>query len=278
MKTKGFIYIISILFVVLLSSCEEDHIMTKFNDTAGFVQSSYFISAKSDFTYLEIPICHRSIDQTGSKAEIQVIPAEGTPANLVTLDKTIIDFDLSDTVIVKLTLNYNSLIEDQVFSVTIGFTDKYLQYGYGGYEETVVEMTKWRARRMSDFVGTYDAEAISGYSPGSWDEEWTDITTVADATDNTKLLITGIAGSTETVEAFLDFDAMTITIPAGQLIGDVYGYGNMYIFNFDGSAITSDDLVGTLYESNDFYFEYMVPYQLDEGWDWDIFTTTFYKQ
>ena len=66
--------------------------MTKFNDTVGFVESSYFISAKSDFTYLEIPVTHRSINQSGSQAEIEVVVSEGTPANLVSLDKLMVGF------------------------------------------------------------------------------------------------------------------------------------------------------------------------------------------
>lgn len=278
MKTKGFIYLISIFLVMILTSCEEEHIRTEFGDSVGFADDYYFISAKQDFTYLEIPVTHRSINVLGSKAEIEIVSGEGTPVNIATIDRTELNFDESDTIIVKLSLNYSSLIEDQVFSVTLRFTDKYLQYRYGGYEEVTVEMTKWRPRRMSDFIGTYTVEAVSNYEPGSWDEAW-EVTTEADDTDPNKLLITGIAGSDVAVEAILDFDNLTITIPYGQDIGDVYGYGATLLYNSNADLeILASDLTGSLYENNNFMIDYMVMWENDAGWDWDIFTPEFTKQ
>ncbi|HKL41110.1 MAG TPA: hypothetical protein VJ962_00790 [Clostridia bacterium] len=279
MKTKNIFYIVSVFLIFVFTSCEDEHEMTKYSDTVSFVEESYFITAKEDFSFIQIPVTHRSINTTGSQAEIEIVAEEGSPANVISLDKNVVNFDEADTVMIKLTLDYNSLIEDEVFTYKLKFTDKYLEYGYGGYEEVTVEVTKWRPRVMSDFVGTYNAYAVSNVSPGEYDEEWPSITTVADETDDTKLLITGIAGSTIAVEAYLDFEALTITIPAGQLIGDVYGYGDTYIYNSsDGSDVTVDDLVGTLYENNNFSFDYMALYLFGYQAYWDIFTPTFTKQ
>ena len=277
MKTNGFIYILSIIFAILMASCDDEHEMTKYKDTVSFVEDYYFVSAKADFTSLAIPVTHRSINTNGSKAEIQVVVADGTPANLVTLDKTVVSFDSEDTVMVNLSLDYNSLVEDQVFSVTLQFTDKYLEHGFGGYDEVVVEMTKWRARRMSDFVGTYNVHALSNYQPGAWDESWT-VTTTADATDPNKLLLTGIAGSDVAVEAIMDFENLSITIPYGQDVGDVYGYGATVLYNSNADLdILVSDLTGTLFENNNFVIDYRDMYEADQGWDWDIFTPTFTK-
>ncbi|MFC2152731.1 hypothetical protein ACFLSE_09395 [Bacteroidota bacterium] len=277
MKTKGFIYLISIIFVLLSTSCEEEHIMTKMGDSAGFAEDFYFKSVKTDDNYIDVRVLHNSINVTGSKAEIEVVAADGTNASFVTLDKTVLNFDDSDTVTVRLTFDYASLVEDVNYSVTLKFTNKYLGYLYGGHEETVIDFSKWRPRRMDDFVGTYTVDAVSNYNPGAWDEEWT-VTTAAHATDATKLLITGIAGSTVAVEAIMDFDALTITIPYGQDIGDVYGYGVTLLYNSNASLdILTTDLTGTLYENNNFVIDYMVMWEDDQGWDWDIFTPMFTK-
>ncbi len=142
MKTKGLIYSFYIL-LLLLASCEKEHIMTKFKDSAGFVGKSHSISVKTDFTYYEISVVHRSIDAEGSKAELKITPAENSES-LVTLDKTILDFDESDTIKVKLSVDQSKLVDDITYSVAITFTDEYLQHGYGGYDTTVVEITKFQ--------------------------------------------------------------------------------------------------------------------------------------
>ena len=278
MKTKGFIYIASIIFALLFSSCEEEHMMTKIGDSAGFVEEFYFFSVKQDQNFIDIQVIHNSINVAGSKAEIELVAAEGTNAGWITMDKTLIDFDESDTVMVRLTFDLASLTEDVNYSVSLQFTDQYLGYLYGGYEEVTIDFAKWRARRMSDFVGTYDVEAVSNYEPGDWDESWT-VTTEAHATDPNILLITGIAGSDVAIEATLDFDNLTVTIPYEQDLGDVYGYGSTLLYNSNANLeMISADLTGTLFENNNFEIDFMMMYFPAEGWDWDIFTPSFTKQ
>ncbi len=278
MKTKGFIYLVSAFLVLLLASCEEDHIMTKYTgDAVGFVEDYYFQSVKADFTYLEIPVAHNNLNKSGSKAEVEMTLSEGTSANLVSLNTTMLDFDVADTIILQLSIDLASLVEDVEYSISLTFTDTYLQHEVNGFEEVVIEFSKWRPRRITDFVGTYTVDAVSNYEPGDWDEEW-EVTTEAHATDPNILLITGIAFSEVAVEATLDFDALTITIPYGLDIGDVYGYGSTILYNSNADLeLIEENLTGTLFENNNFEIDYMMMYFPGEGWDWDIFTPMFNK-
>ncbi|NOQ26553.1 MAG: hypothetical protein GQ564_14435 [Bacteroidales bacterium] len=283
MKTKGFIYLVSAILVLLVASCEEDHIMTKYTgDAVGFVEDYYFQSVKADFTYLEIPVAHNNLNKSGSKAEVEITLSEGTSANLVSLNTTMLDFDVADTIILQLSIDLASLVEDVEYSISLTFTDAYLQHEVNGSEEVTVEFSKWRPRRQSDYVGDYTVEAVSNIDPGNWDEEWA-VTAEADALDVTKITLTGIAYSDLPINAVLDYDAMTITIPAGQHVGDSYGEGyDMYIYNYDENAdvFLRTDLVGTLYENGDFSFDYcamMYGDTDDPDYVWDLFTPTFYK-
>jgi hypothetical protein len=277
MKTKGFIYLAITIFALLFSSCEEDHIMTKYTgDAVGFVEDYYFQSVKADFTYMEIPVAHNNINVVGSKAEVEITLSEGTGANLVSLNTTMLDFDIADTIMLQLSIDLASLVEDVVYSISLTFTDAYLQHEVNGFEEVTVEFSKWRPRRQSDYVGDYTVEAVSNILPGEWDEEW-EVTTEADALDVTKITIKGIIDSDVPVNAVLDYDAMTITIPAGQ-----YVYDDMYIYNYDEASkvYIRTDLVGTLHENGDFSFDYWaIMYGDTDNPDdaYDLFTPMFNK-
>ncbi|MCB2197725.1 MAG: hypothetical protein KQH79_17840 [Bacteroidetes bacterium] len=153
MKTKGFIYIILMCFIIMFAACEEEHIMTKYTDGAAFIGSGIFKSATEDLT-LEIAVTHRSINEDG-KAEIELVASDGSPLNAISLDKTMVDFSVSDTVIITASIDHDNLVIDQTFTYTLRFTDKYLQAGYGGSDEYVIEVTKFKPAQITDFVGTW---------------------------------------------------------------------------------------------------------------------------
>jgi hypothetical protein len=277
MKTKGLIYILSLIFVLLSTSCEEDHIMTKYTgDAASFLKESYVISIKPDFEYLEIPVFHKSINQSGSKLEIEVVASEGTASDIFSIDKTVFDFNEADTLITKLSIDYTKLTEFTDYSVTLNFTDTYLDVAYDGYESVTISFAKYS--RIYEWVGNYTVDAVSNYDPGNWDESWS-VTTKA--TDPTHLEIIGIAGSEIPINATLNTDPgiMTITIPYGQDIGDVYDNGATLIYNSNEALEKLEsDLIGTINEDGSFSFDYMMLYfPPPEDWDWDIFTPMFNK-
>lgn len=228
MKTKGFIYLISIFLVMILASCEEEHIGTKYTDGAAFIGESFFKSATESFS-IEIPVTHRSINETG-KAEVEIIASEGSPLNVITLDKTIVDFSISDTVIITATIDYNSLIIDQTFKYTLQFTDQYLPAGYGGSDEYVIEVTKFKPALITDFVGTWSG---TEYYP---DYDFTDdISVTIEQKDATTLIVKADAGMPGFMSAIFDSWGETFITGYG-LDGDIE-----LIMNLNNGEVTLEE-------------------------------------
>ena len=161
--------------------------MTKYTDGAAFLEEGFFKSAYESFT-VEIPIAHRDINADG-KAEIEIVAEDGSPLNAISLDQTIVDFSVSDTVIVTLSVNHDNLVVDETFKYTLKFSDKYLQAGYGGYSEYVIEVTKFKPALITDFVGTWSG---TEYYPAY---DFTDnISVTIEQNDATSLLVKASSG------------------------------------------------------------------------------------
>jgi hypothetical protein len=80
------------------------------------------------------------------------------------------------------------------------------------------------------------------------------------------------------VVAFINVDAGTITIAHNQNIGDVYGYGDIAIYN---DASFGAALVGTVNaETGEIFVDNWGEYFISgnyAGYGWDVFKVTFTK-
>lgn len=237
MKTKGFIYLVSAFLVLLVASCEEDHIMTEYTgDAVGFVENYYYQSVKADFTYLEIPVTHSSINKSGSKAEVEITLSEGTSANIVSLNTTILDFDVADTIMLQLSIDHASIVEGVEYSISLTFTDAYLQHDFNGFEEVVIEFTKFKPTLITDFVGTwsgteyYEAYDFTDNLSGIEIEQKDATTLIVKATDGDPGFLSAIfaswgekfiasEGLEGDIELIIDLDNGDITLESGKYWG-----------------------------------------------------------
>jgi hypothetical protein len=135
---------------------------------------------------------------------------------------------------------------------------------------------------LQAWIGSYDVEAVSYSHPGDWDEAWT-VTTAAVSGDLTKLAITidaGGGGGTPFVATVND-GAMTISVPAGSVAGDLYGYGPTAIYY--GDDVTFDEFAsidGTIEADGTINLDKVTMILTDYGFVdgyWDAFNTTWTK-
>lgn len=129
---------------------------------------------------------------------------------------------------------------------------------------------------LAPWVGDYTGTAVSQHRPGVWDEEWSCSIALDPADPLNNVLIYGIAGSNVGLVGTIDIIAETITIVEDQNIGDVYGYGDSYIYYGEAPwTYLGGDLVGTVDLDGTIVVTGMLittgPYM------WDIFDVTFSK-
>ena len=142
---------------------------------------------------------------------------------------------------------------------------------------------------LKTWIGTYKVAAVSYWSPGEYDEEWT-VTTSPDPTDITKLVITGIGTSDPSTTGWIGVvnkTEMTITFSPGQQLDHAYLGSNgtlgpvlMYLGTPDITTIKESDIVGTISDNGDIHID-NVGIELtgtNEGYVWDSFNTTWTKQ
>ncbi len=150
--------------------------------------------------------------------------------------------------------------------------------------ENVIKVTlKDNEHPLADWIGTYNVTAVSYGKPGEWDEGWL-VTTEPDPDDITKLIITGVAGSSEPIIATLNLEEMSITLAPGQTLGDVYGYGTIAVYkgtDAGDDVILDEPLVGILEEDGtikvDLWGHFITDGQYANSL-WDVFNTTWTKQ
>jgi hypothetical protein len=144
---------------------------------------------------------------------------------------------------------------------------------------------------LKNWIGTYTVAAVSYGSPGAWDEEWT-VTTSPVASDVTKLTMTGIAGSSEAVQATFDTNAMTVTIVSPSSINGGEGYDNTslyfatdeliaiasgYVTSGMLTAAGSHKITGTIEANGTIKIDRMCIILDDYVYAWDCFNTTWTK-
>ncbi len=145
-------------------------------------------------------------------------------------------------------------------------------------------ITTYNPGLLGPWIGAYSVHAASYGLPGDWDEAWGEVVTELDPNaplDN--ILIYGIASASVPLVATIDIEALTITIGAGQSIGDVYGYGNTGVLlgDTDLNVYPGEPLVGTVdAETGEILVDFW-GHQLLEGdyagYVWDVFNCTFTK-
>jgi hypothetical protein len=165
--------------------------------------------------------------------------------------------------------------------VTLNIPAELLGIGYGNPNAEVT--ASWSILHpLQAWIGTYDVESVSYSHPGDWDEAWT-VTTAAVAGDLTKLSITidaGSGGGTPFMASVND-GAMTISIPAGSVAGDLYGYGPTAIYY--GDDVTFDEFAsidGTIEADGTINLDKVTMILTDYGFVdgyWDAFNTTWTK-
>lgn len=123
------------------------------------------------------------------------------------------------------------------------------------------------------FMGNYNAYAVSYFTPGDWDEEWS-CNTVLNRDDPNSIDIYGIGSTTSKfLTATIDLDAGTIVAEDGQDLGDIYGYGATIAVGFPVMQGTVNVADGS-FNIDDIRLNMTGDY---DGYVWDIFDATFTK-
>jgi hypothetical protein len=140
-----------------------------------------------------------------------------------------------------------SYLADPGVEVTLNIPAGLLSIGIGNPNAEVTR--SWAILHpLQTWIGSYDVAAVSYGDPGNWDEAWT--ATIAPVTgDLNSLAITINTGGGGGVPftAAIDGGAMTISIPPGTNVGDIYGYGPTSVYV--GDFATLDEfatIVGTI--------------------------------
>ena len=169
-------------------------------------------------------------------------------------------------------------------SITLDIPEDVLGIGIGNPN---AEFTaSWIAQlSLADLVGSYSVAAVSGFSPGAYDEVWAATVELVPGND-TALSITIDAGAGGGLAFLAGFnvDSMSITIPGGTDAGDLYGYGVTAIYSSDAATYVGGDVFGTITGANGFTIDLLGMYLLEYdhgdgtfGTLWDAFSTTWAK-
>ena len=153
-----------------------------------------------------------------------------------------------------------------------------------GAENVITVILKDNEHPLAKWIGTYNVAAVSYYSPGAYDEAWS-VTTEADPDDVNKLIITGVgAPGSGPIKATINLEEMSITLAPGQILGDVYGAGNIVVYkgtDAGDDVIKEDPLIGVIENDGtikiDLWGELITDGQY-AGYLWDVFNTTWTKQ
>ncbi|MFA8435173.1 MAG: hypothetical protein ACEPOZ_11705 [Marinifilaceae bacterium] len=159
MKRKNILFLIAVLGMFSWYSCSQEDEGAKMSiDFVSFEKESYNLNITSDFKYLDIPVFHKNPSMSNSKLEVVVTPAEGTPTECFTVAVTQFDFSSSDTVMVKLAVDYSKLATCKNYSVSIKVKagENLVQASpYDGKDEVVVDFVKFSPFEIDEFVGDY---------------------------------------------------------------------------------------------------------------------------
>jgi hypothetical protein len=133
---------------------------------------------------------------------------------------------------------------------------------------------------LQTWLGDYTVAAISYADPGNWDEAWT-VTIASYAADLSMLAITIDAGSGGGTPFLASFDdvAMTVSIPAGSVAGNLYTYGPTGIYYGDYATLDETAaVVGTIANDGTILIDNLTMILTDYGFVdglWDAFNTAW---
>lgn len=297
MKRKFKILTLLLGAIIMFSACEEDERLYSDVDPFNDDLKTVTIVSSASTTLVIDPESATTVYNIGVKVNGKV-PAQDMSIELV-IDSTNLtadQYDLAGTSIVipagsnrgsiALTLYKDEFFPGEVFNLYYSLgTPSIGDVNELGSSGTI---TMYNPGFLGPWVASFSAycdsygDVYNGYGDGDWDEEWNDVVIELDPEDPlNKVLIYGVADSDIGLSATIDVDALTITIPSGQLIGDVYGYGPVTPLLGDPSdfSSSSDPIVGTVdAETGAIYVDNWMQF-ITEGtygaWPWDIFEVTF---
>lgn len=280
--------------VTLLISCEADYIM--FDSSKNFVA---FPTSKT--TALEPG------GQVG--IPVYVVALEGSPAITVDFDFDATDIPNAAVEGVDFTLvndskslsfangfGYDTIwiqpIDNDIFEgnklVNVVLTSNSQNFQFGAVNSHALSFVD-DEHPLKAWIGTYTVEAID-YSSYFGPEVWT-VTTEADPSDLSNLLVTGIGNDpsknggysdVSTIIGTVDTDANTITFAAGSEIGTHSAFsGPIEIYLGDeGGSIYEEAMVGDISADGSIYVDLMgiqfVGGQ-NAGLTWGVYETTWTK-
>lgn len=282
MKRISYI-ILFILAVATFTSCKNEII--KFDNTKYFVAFLGDASAAEEGGPVGVPVMVAAELGSPSISVTYSVGSDvaGTPA-VENEDYTILNSssELSfsdgwgfDTIWIQPTDN-DIFTGDKQLSLKLESNS--LDYAFGSLSSAVVTIVD-NEHPLKDWIGTYYVYAASYGSPGSWDEEWTVVTSPIPG-DPSSLNFTGFGGGDLPVAVAFDLENMTITIPAGSSAGDAYGYGNMlmYVGDADLNLDKTANMVGTISADGSMNIDYlgmMIESGSYAGYVWDVFNTSW---
>lgn len=285
---KKYIYKLSIILVtiVFVTGCQKEYPL-KFDSgtkVVGFNKATLTVNENG----------------TASSVNLYLGAATGTAATDVTIEVSVegianpaiegTDFTISSKTVsvgvgetaITITPIDNSVFQgNKQFKLLITSNSK--GYAISAQKSLTVTITD-DEHPLKAWIGTYKVAAASYGDPGNWDEEW-NVTTSADPTDLTKLVVRGIgtdSPSTTDWIGVINTTDMTITFSPGQQINEAYGYGPMimYVGTPDLTTVPDANIVGTISADGGIHIDLLALEMTgaNAGYIWDVFNTTWTKQ
>jgi len=277
-----------------------EEVVSSLNDAGdGFAGLFWRVEAKEfealSYTPAEELVGSSPFDIVLTFAEgLSLTDSEGTPYFsdgdiTITYDDGV-DVLIKSVLVADVSADGNELTISQSYTpspgmiITLNVPAEIFNVGYGNPNAEVT--ASWQAKlTLPDLVGSYSIAAVSGFSPGEYDEVWAASLELVPGND-TALSITIDAGSGGGV-AFLagfNLDSMSVTIPGGTNAGDLYGYGITDIHSSDAATYVGGDVFGTITGASGFTMDllgmYLSEYDNGDGSFgslWDAFSTTWTK-
>ncbi len=281
---KRLYYIIIIAFAVFLNACEvnEPILFDESKSFVAFSNSGAEIAEEGGDQTIEL--MYASTSNSSITVSLEVIDGTAVEGEDFTLNSKEIQFPNGGG---TATVTVNP-VDNDVFTGDRSFTLVILSEATytNGANDSLRVVLKDNEHPLATWLGTYTVAAdsygdvLNGEADGAWDEEWT-VTVEPDPENIDNLVMTGIGGGDVPIIGTVDRDAMTITIPGGQAIGDAYDYGSTSVYYGDPTTLTFDEsqaLQGTVSENGTINVDNWA-HILDDQDDyvWDVFNTTWTK-
>ncbi|MDN5291942.1 MAG: phospholipid/cholesterol/gamma-HCH transport system substrate-binding protein [Anaerophaga sp.] len=231
---KKYIYksVILVLSLGVLAACESDPVM--FDSSKSFVafeKKTAEVKEGPSEDIVQIPVTIAAVPGSPSVTVNFEVLTEGATAiegedfEIVNETNTLTcDEGFGTEYIEVKPIDNSDFTGDKTF--TIELTGNSRNYPLGAVSTVAVTVVD-DEHPLATWLGSYSVNAVSYWSPGTYDESW-NVTTKPNPDDVSTLLIEGIGNGDKAIVAKFDTEEMTITIDAGSNIGDAYGYGDVF--------------------------------------------------